>query len=768
MTTTISQTQNRLPLERRVRARLEDGSLSTPVPISHYSDVRAWVLIGDPGAGKSDVFHARSQAEQGTYVSARDFVEVTPQLEANALVFIDGLDEISAGTAMGFTALGQIRTKLQQLGAPRFRIACREADWRGNADRQALEYLVGQDNFQELHLDPLGREESASLVAYWRPNAQETPVEFIRKAEAHDLGGLLGNPQTLRMLVEATASGWPASKTQVYEMACIELVKETNDVRLASAHASLRPDSELLHAAGYLCALMLLSSKASIVWSKAQTLPANSFRVTELPRHQTAPTLASCQAALETRLFRGGGGSFEPVHRTVAEYLGARYLVQRIHAGLPSSRVLALMLGEDGGTVPELRGLHAWLAVAATGNLRTELVDHDPLGIVLYGDAQAFTHLEKLHLLEALSREAKRYEHFRSSNWASQPFGALATADMEEEFRELLASPDRSPHHLALVDCILDALTHGHDMPGLKPELERLIRDAGYGTDSRRKALRLLIAQERATNCWQASRQLLQDIHARKVEDAEDELLGTLLAALYPGQIPVTEIWSYFKTPKSDAPIEAYWQFWHTLAEERVSDQDIPALLDALIAQGFQLSNQYDRLNSANIIGALLVKGIRQYGVAIDTPRLYRWLSLGLGPHHHCPLKRQHQEALRQWLAEHPGHYKALFEHGLSLQAGTQNPGYGLWPVLQHLYRAPEPPDAGPWYLSLAEQSPQAEWRRHLLGMAFHFTENTSGIDPALELLEAWRIGHPEDATWIDAFLQCTYPPPPESGGHQL
>lgn len=767
MMTIISPDQDRLPLERRVRGRLQDGSLSAPVPISRYSGTRAWVLMGDPGAGKTDVFKTLAKAENGYYVEARNFVELDDHpLTENSLIFIDGLDEISAGTAMGFTALGRIRAKLQKLGTPRFRISCREADWRGSADSQALEYLVGKDDFLELHLDPLGREESAALVAHWWHSVDASSTDFIRKAEAHGLEGLLDNPQTLSMLVEATASAWPASKTETYVMACDKLVKETNNQRLASAHTDMLSDSELLRAAGYLCAVMLLAGKATILLQKTGKSHAEAFALTDLSNDKEVPGRAVCRAALETRLFRGVGGWFYPVHRTVAEYLGAGYLMQRIHAGLPSSRVLALMLGEDGGTVPELRGLHAWLSTVATGNLRTELVDHDPLGVVLYGDVRGFTHFEKLHVLDALSREAKRYTFFRSQNWASQPFGALATRDMEEDFRALLAGSDRSPHHLALVDCILDALAHGHRMPGLKPELERVIRDASYWPGSRTEALRILIQQERIEGRWPASRQLLQDIHERKVEDAEDELLGELLSTLYPKQIPATEIWTYFRKPKADSLLGAYWEFWHYLTKKYAPAQDIPALLDALLASGYQLDNQHDRLGSAEIVGELLLKGLRQFGAELETPRLYRWLSLGLGPHHHCPLELEHKNALRQWLEEHPNHYKALFEHGLRLQVGKENPWGGIWQVLQHLYHAPEPRDVDQWYLSLANKTPQDEWRRHLLGKAFHFTEGKSGTNPALELLEAWRATHPEDASWVDGFLQCPYPPNAQDQEH--
>lgn len=760
MTSTINAAQDRLPIERRVRVRHEDGSLSAPEPISHHSAAHAWVLIGNPGAGKTNAFLERSDAEGGYYTSARDFVDLDLPQDQRSLLFIDGLDEIAAGHAMGFTALGQIRTKLQKLGTPKFRISCREADWRGNTDSDALQRLVGERRFLELHLEPLNRQEILALVAHWQPLNAQCVANFIQEAEKHDLEGLLDNAQTLRMLVEATASGWPESKTQTYQMACAKLVREHNDQWLAITREVAQPDEKLLQAAGYLCALMLLSGRASIAIQRLSSNKKDVVALPELPVSKSAPDLALCRAALHSRLFRGNGsGEFFPVHRTVAEYLAAQYLASRINEGLPSRRVLALMLGEDAGVVPELRGLHAWLAAIAAGPLRIELIDRDPLGVILSGDVRSFTRPEKLRVLDALSNEAKRYTYFRNQNWVSQPFGALATADMEEDFRSLLRSADRSPAHLALVDCVLDALANGRAMPGLNAELEQVVRDRSYWPASRTEALRILIAFERRNGQWPISQQLLEDIHCGKVEDSEDELLGTLLLALYPGQLSPAKIWAHFRKPKSDALLGSYWRFWHDLSEKNAPYEDIPVLLDALISRGYQLSHQHDRLGLAGIVGGLLVKGVSQRGLQLDIPHLYQWLSLGLGPHYHSPLKQQHKEALGEWLKNHPSQYKALFEYGLQQEVKSKKTGRSMiWPVRRHLYDAPLPCDAERWYLSLAEETSHQELRRQLFADAFHLTENKRGVDAALQLIEAWRENHPHDAAWVGGFLHSPYP----------
>lgn len=764
MNSELVASPDRLALERSARARLGDGSLSAPEALSHYSDAQAWVLMADPGSGKTDVFETLAKREGGHCISARNFCATDLPEHWTPPLFIDGLDEIAGGGAVGTTALDLIRGKLQKLGIPKFRISCREADWRGNADAKALQYLVGDGNFLELHLEPLNPKQIVALVMHWKGSDEASATGFIREANQHDLEGLLDNPQTLRMLVKAVgamANTWPASKTQTYEMACAQLVREHNKAHLAALRTSPLTDDDLVCAAGYLCAVMLLSGSAAIALQRHDEPQAGILTLPELVKHGSAPDMSNCQAALHTRLFRGeGGGDFAPVHRTIAEYLGARYLASRISAGLPANRVLALMQGQDAGVVPEMRGLHAWLAATTLGELRHELIERDPLGVVLNGDVRNFTRSEKLHVLKALRDEATRYTYFRSQNWVSHPFGALATADMQSDFKALLQSTDRSSPHLALIDCVLDALAHGPHMPTLTAELERLVRDKTYWSGSRKEALRILATNAQKDDNWSILAQLLADVHSDVVEDLEDELFGMLLQALYPASISPIEVWRYFRQPKADHPLGSYGQFWHELVKEKTTSEEVPALLDALLATGYQLKSQYDHIGSPQIIGELLVRGVTQNGDRIEVQRLYNWLSLGLGPHQHCPLDQANKAALGQWLGAHPAIYKALFEHGLSLQAHANEVVLrDLWQIRARLYGAPEPDDAVLWYLSLADASTCENLRRQFVTESFQLTHQRAGPNAAIELLENWSNDHPVDAAWMADFLRCPYPP---------
>lgn len=767
-------TDNRVALDRQARQRTSNGTLTDPEPLGQRKDLKAWVLIADPGAGKTDVFKALSQAESGHYIRARDFVELDLSLDWCEPLFIDGLDEITTSTATDATVLGQIRKKINALGIPKFRISCREADWRGSADSEALQRLVGEDQFAELHLMPLARQQSIELIAHWQQNGAEAAEKFARDAEHHDLQGLLSNPQTLLMLVKAMSgsSQWPNSKTQTYELACAQLSKEFNDEHRANTLHSTLPTQAVLAAAGYLKAVLLLSSSTGIAFQTPTHTTAGLLALPDVLLGKDTPTPEACREALQTRLFQGDGqGHFAPVHRTIAEYLGAKYLVQRMHEGLPATRVMALMLGLDGGLVPELRGLHAWLAAVAVGHLRQELIDHDPLGVVLNGDVRDFTPTEKRHVLDALLKEATQYRHFRSQNWTSQPFGALATPDMLGDFKQWLQSADRSPAHFAVLDCLLDALEHGTPMLELTADLERVVRDKSYWSRLRTKALQTLIAYTKNISLKTLNK-LLSDIFNNTVEDSDDELIGAFLQNLYPEVILPAQVFKYFRRPKSDNLIGAYRCFLVDFSENISRVENVPMLIDVLTELNLKIDNAVYASELPNIVGQLMVRGINEYGTQIDPSRLYKWLSLGLGSNCQSLLREAHLNAIRKWLSEHPEIFKSIFEYGLQYEKSESHDEISQdEKVRARLYASQEPKDYVVWLLGIAQKTTSNELRRSFLWNSYEYEKKYNGDDSALELLEVWRVENSIDAEWINRILSSPYPgtrPQQERGAFQV
>ena len=118
-------------------------------PLTAFRDVAAFVLLGDPGAGKTTEFQREAAAlGAGALLrSAYDFLTFAENRRAEwsgKTLFIDGLDEVRAGNGDPRTPLNEIRRQLDALGRPRFRLSCRAADWLGTGDRGELHAEAGQ------------------------------------------------------------------------------------------------------------------------------------------------------------------------------------------------------------------------------------------------------------------------------------------------------------------------------------------------------------------------------------------------------------------------------------------------------------------------------------------------------------------------------------------------------------------------------------------------------------------------------------------------
>ncbi len=510
-------------------------------PIADYRDRSAYVLLGEPDAGKSTLFEEEAKLTGGYYISAREFlVPDNVDCYGNPL-FIDGLDEARAGTNDARTPLDAIRGKLNKLGCKKFRISCREADWLGAFDNKALAKVSLGQEITQLYLNPLNSGDVTAILA--NDGRVGDADSFIEKAERFGLSGLLDNPQTLDMLIDAVKGGqnWPTTKQQVYRLASEQLAAEFNEGHLFAERSRVNIPT-LLDAAGLLCAIQLLANLSG--FSEGYAQPG---RVSLASLDLSAPT----RAALKTRLFRKVGDEYSYVHRSVAEYLAAHFIAGKIKDGLLVNRVLALTTGVDGGIVAALRGLMAWLAVLSEP-ARDRLIDIDPLGLVVYGDVQLFSTQTKSRLLRALIREAQT-TGFPNRDWHTTAFSALCTKDMAVDLMPVLGSPGRSDAEQYLLYCLLKGLCCSETIAEIKPVLLSVIRDETYWDSSRSYALHAFIHQY--PEDFESLLSLADDIRQGKIEETEnglEGLLDTLLDKLFPNKITVANIFNYLITPKNN------------------------------------------------------------------------------------------------------------------------------------------------------------------------------------------------------------------------
>ena len=683
-------------LDRAVRRLESNGRWSDPAPLSTYRYAPAYVLLGDPGAGKSTAFESERQVTPGSeIVTARDFRTIygdalSSQTET---LFIDGLDEARAGGGDPRSPFDEIRSRIKELSPKRVRLSCRELDWLGENDRTNLSKVVPDEEVIVLRLEPLNAAEQRRIVE----TKSEIPgaESFLAEAAERGVGGLLANPHTLVLLVQAVGDNgeFPTGRTETFERACMVLAQEPNEDH---GNASpLPPADRLLDAAGRMCAVSLLSGSAGLA------LPAAPDADGFVPLSALGDTARDAIHAARTRLFVGAGDRrFAPAHANIAAFLAARHLARLVDGPVPTGRVLALLVGPDGCPPTPLRSLVAWLA-AMSSTLRKTLIERDPVAVLMYGDVRRFEPEARALLLEEIADDPSRLYEGR---WPDSALAGLASADMEPTLHSVLVDPDRSDSKQKVAEIVTKALGQTLANESLKDVLLAVLRDETRWFRVRKPALDAWIHSltgEPTRN--DRLHQVLGEIRDGSIRDHGGEKLGTLLRELYPGAIGPTELWEYYGLP-TERLIGRFYRFWVELPDACPEDH-LPAHLDHLAESGDARHGRLDLPRPSGLPVRFLARGIEIHGEQVGTAKLIAWLRVGLDEGGMLRPEgfgtENASDQIRGWLEAHPETQKAVIRSALHMDEFREL-GSVEYHLNELLFRSKLPDDIGFWHLEEA------------------------------------------------------------------
>ena len=692
---------------RRTATEYDDGSNSfagPSRPLSAFRSEQAYVLLGDPGAGKTTAF--RHEAKQGgAYATAREFIRGDPVLgPKDATVFIDGLDEARAGGGDPRTSLDKVVAQLRELGLPRFRVSCRPVDW-GLTDTGALRSLLDSQRLRVLRLDPLGNDGIRAILEAHGLDA----AHFVWQAEDRRLGGLLDNPQSLQLLAKVVAATgtWPASRTDLFDEACRRLAREQNREHIDATGHPRGPGlgaDEVLQEAGRLSVLFLLTNPQAICRHHAEK-QKDDLALDDVKD----ASREALRQALTTKLFTvKTAGRFTPVHAHIAEYVGARYLSDVVEGrtsgrsvGLPSARVVALLVGHDGEVLFGLRGLAAWLATLCR-EARAALIDADPIGVLAYGDAGGFDDADLADLIRALKGKTRQ---LLRQLWPAPALGSMIRPSTIGVLRKLVADDDRSGARQAVVDLLLCGVPHAAATPLAKsPETEVrafirellcLVRDRAWWPRVRQAGLEAALhTVERSGTGDDLVDELLQEIKKGRIHDPDDELRGTLLTALYPHRITPERVWDYVPAMVNSNVFSLNFTFWFQKLELNTPSADLPALLNGLSVTSPRSLAAYSERAFDELMIRLLVLALDAHGEATPVPQLSKWTEFALRS-----VGSETPEVVdtRLWFAENP---KICQEYLPDfLQRNSQEEGLDSITrrFLHEVFQDTSPPDFTAW-----------------------------------------------------------------------
>jgi hypothetical protein len=603
-------------LVREILSESADSQSDQPRPFSHYAGCPNIVLLGNPGGGKSHLFESSAAHSSGTFVTARNFLNI-PAFDQEKLLFIDALDERRAGRGDQDTIDAIVR-KLFEVSPRGVRISCRERDWLGESDLAAfMPYFDTSGGSVVLALQDLSRDEQLAVL---QGEEGLDPKRFLSEASERGLGDFLTNPQNLIMLARAVKNGgqWPTTRRQLFQISTDLLLREGNRERSRTGDGIYTAD-ELRDAAGAACAVRLISDVEGISLREQGDGPDFPSYRSIFPEDPNR-----LRAALGRRVFTSGrlSESVDYAHRTIAEFLGGAWLANKVRSGLPLGRVLSL-LGDGCHPASELRGLHAWLAVFLPEHAG-KLIEGDPYGVLTYGDAASLAPSHRLILLSEISSFSKQDPWFRNSDQSSFALGALSASDMVGAFRALLRSPDAN---FGMKSLMLDAMAVGAPLPELQVEFSSILIDASVSPALRIKAFHAIL------NLGDEGRRIALQIYREQLsKDPSDiRVRAEVIAEIYEAGFTPSDIAALVRDAlglETDTVGFSLWQL-----AECFPIEEAHAVLSAIepIKRRSKPHEQKpgERRNESQVIHLFdrtLLRLLREDAVSITGEQLWNWL----------------------------------------------------------------------------------------------------------------------------------------------
>lgn len=614
------------------------------------------IVLGEPGMGKSELMRELGRRLGANLVTAIRFINAKSPVKlvsAGKPLLIDGLDEaMSRGDG---DAVDAILAQLEEAGSPPFILSCRSREWQARSVTN-LHRLYGAEP-RVLTLEPFDRSEAqAFLLAL---NLSLDADHVLNHLASYNLRDLYRNPLTLGLIgrVAETDTQLPATRAILFERVCTLIWPEHDDDRQDEGLAQLTQD-EALDAAGAISAALLFGGGEAASAAGAAQVQQGDVRLADL---EALPKAKAARAIFSSKLFHSVGPSrAKPIHRVIAEYLGARWLACQAETPRAQRRLLAQLHGSSG--VPaSLRGLHAWLAYHSSA-MAERVIAKDPYGVLRYGEAAALTPHLADRLFDALCRLAEEDPYFRAADWDTKTAAGLMIPRLKHKIEAIIVSAASSMHLRSL---LIEGLQGTPLAAELADTLESIVLTPERFYRERYDAAEALLphrdlvwwrttiaalTNQGGEDAPRLARQIIQQVNA---DVSDDLLVATLFAEMGVTSSPLCR-----RTGRRVHTIRNYEPLCAAIPAAR-----LVGILD-LIADYAKLLSDADWENAsdvADIVANLIIRGIDEGVIGVDqAPSLWRWLeTIESVQHYHRDVQQTlaarlgAQDALRRAVQAH-------------------------------------------------------------------------------------------------------------------
>ncbi|MBN2990736.1 hypothetical protein JWR97_03935 [Pseudomonas cedrina subsp. fulgida] len=241
---------------------------------------------------------------------------------------------------------------------------------------------------------------------------------------------------------------------------------------------------------------------ADEIFAKLLLSGSDGVTTSEASETRIYPILNSVQSKnnsgidiLSTRLFKPGDHPdlHRPVHKVVAEYCAACYLVKRIgdaNDPLTLSKC-ASVIAPNAIVRDELRGLIGWMAALGTRDIQNTIIQLDPYAVLANGDPSQLHSSTRRMLIHKLREIEVRDPYFRRGDYGrSFSVAGFFSKDVMDEIRPILSAGEDG--HLR--DLILELLVSSKEASHLEADFRSILLSNEESKNSRLLASKCLLS----------------------------------------------------------------------------------------------------------------------------------------------------------------------------------------------------------------------------------------------------------------------------------
>jgi cytidylate kinase len=439
------------------------------------------VVLSEPGGGKSSLLKSLANHLEVECVTANLFSHMGADVKNCSLV-IDAFDELAKIDQIGINRLLAYAKKSEPKHVI---ISSRSSEW-GASSTKAFEDALGRKPLV-VRLEEFNDEEQRAIFDHHVKD--ESFPNFRDEVEKFYLTSLLPNPQFLKLFADAYVESGRRfnDKNSIFSLAVDRLAREVN-TSIANKHNSYSiPDKVALGSEVF--AKLLLSGSDGVTTSEA-----SETRIFPMLNSLYSKSSSGIDI-LATRLFKSGDNPdfHRPVHKVVAEYCAACYLVKRIEDPtdtLTLSKCVPV-IAPNSTVRDELRGLIGWMAALGNRNIQSTIINLDPYAVLANGDPSQLHSSTKRELVHKLREVEAQDPYFRRGDYGRRfSMAGFFSKDVIDEIRPILTHGNAG--HLR--DLILELLVSAREASHFEKELREILLSPEESQHSRFLASKCLVA----------------------------------------------------------------------------------------------------------------------------------------------------------------------------------------------------------------------------------------------------------------------------------